>query len=766
MHHFNENTIPAVFIEQILCNLRPFYKFALRKLYLMRINSYLFFCLLLISNLSFGQLSEGGFPLQVVILKSSEDKTEYMPELRQSIIDEAIDENYSNQYGLKSFTFAHTFEVNFNAANSGQWYSTNAKYNVWKLEIESADAKSLNLIFNRFHLREGARLFLYNEEQSHYLGAFTEQNNKVSGKFAVAPVAGQKITIQYEVPEDQGMPVDFDITRVSHDFIGIVKFTRRPCNNCGDPIAGECNIDVNCEIGDPWNEIKNSVCRLIVNGKEICSGTLVNNTAEDQTPYVLSASHCYDDWDFAETTVYTFNYESPYCAPLDGDPSRSLSGAIMKAHFDSLDFALVELDEIPPISYRPFFAGWDRTGNLPDSSVSIHHPKGDIKKIAFDFDKAKYATFSSPSIKNPKNGSFQILRWDKGVTEVGSSGGALFDKKQNLIGTLSGGAAVCGSEVNDFFGRFDMQWDYCSDSTKQLKCWLDPIHAHVGFLNGKNFNTNEAYCKAFTNLNDADDHANVVLTDSGGSQGYWGGTNSSGITEIVERFSIPGNENLDGVSLGVGKLVFNSGGSGNEITLKVYNGNTFPESMIYKQVVNIHGFAENAMNYIAFDELVEPADTFFVGFELSNINAQDTFSMYQSLRSKDDADNSFYFKQNSNWYNFQETNSSEYGMVNVMELVACNVRVITDTPIVELPVNVFVFPNPAQSEVTVESDNKILPESVSVFNMIGQQMNVRIFTLDPYRIVLNLSGNRPGVYFVRFNYQDTFITRKVSFVPR
>lgn len=685
-----------------------------------------------------------------------------MPTLKQRFIDEANQQNSITDSKLKPFKFAHAFEVDLNPSNAGQWYSTDANYNVWKLTIESDDAKSLNLIFNNFELSEGSRLFIYNEQTNHYLGAFTSENNKASKKFAVAPVLGDVITIQYEVPKAQGTPNNFDIDRVNHDFIGILKFDRRPYYG---QEAGSCNIDVNCELGDKWTEVKNSVVRLIVDGDEICSGTLINNSAEDGKPYILSASHCYDRWNYAETTVYTFNYESPYCAPLDGDPMHSLSGAIMKAQFDSLDFALVEMDEIPPPDFRPYYAGWDRTGELPDSSVSIHHPKGDIKKIAFDYDFAKYFTFRSPSIKNPENGSFQILKWDAGVTEIGSSGGALFSMDYNLIGTLSGGYAVCANPIEDSYARFDMQWDYKSDSTEQLKCWLDPINSGKEVQEGKNFNSHDNLCKAFTNLNDSDEHGNVTITVSGESNGYWGGSNKVGITEIMERFSIQGNETLDGISFGVGKLILNSQTSNSAITVKVYNGNTMPETIIYSKIVSINNFAEDAMNFIAFDDIVEPADTFFVGFELSNINSTDTFAIYQSLRLNATLNNEFYFKQNRQWYNFKEANSQGYSMVNVMELVACNIDELTDTPIVNIPVNVLIYPNPTHGELVIESDEQIDTESISVYNMLGQKVEVHLLNVEPYRVRLNLNGNRAGVYFVQFNYENTFVTRKFSFVP-
>jgi lysyl endopeptidase len=73
--------------------------------------------------------------------------------------------------------------------------------------------------------------------------------------------------------------------------------------------------------------------------------------------------------------------------------------------------------------------------------------------------------------------------------------------------------------------------------------------------------------------------------------------------------------------------------SGNsEITVKVFNGKNAPEALIYSQKVAIKSLEANAMNFIPFDRIVEPSDTFFVGFELSNLHPQDVFVVYQSLR--------------------------------------------------------------------------------------------------------------------------------------
>ena len=726
----------------------------------MRFILLIFLEILLIHGISFGQISQGGKPIKISVLKSAGIPVVKMPVLNNKVLKAKAMEAFSDKANLKPFRFAKSFDVNLSPKNSGEWITETDGTKIWRIKIKSEGAKSLNLIFDRFFLPQGARVFLYNEKEDYYLGAFTSFNNKPSGKFAVSPVMGDEITIQYELPPNYTPDEDFVIIQVNHDYVGILKYgDRRPL----DKLAGSCNIDVNCDMGDGWDDVKDAVCRLIVNGVEICSGTLINNTAEDQKPYVISAAHCYDMWDYAETTVYAFNYESPYCAPLDGDPAHSISGAVLKAQFDSLDFALAELSLVPPPDFRPYFAGWDRSGEVPDSTATIHHPQGDIKKISFDDDSPEFDDFNSNYIPNA---FIKVLRWDAGVTEAGSSGGALFNTDKNVIGTLTGGLATCSNPVKDYFERFELSWDYKSDPTKQLKYWLDPENSGATSLNGKRFYTGEEYCMAITNLTDDDEHATIPLTVSGQFRGYWGGTNNLGIKEFAERFNVPGNEQLDGISLGIGKIVRETGSTA-QIKVKVYEGNLLPENVIYSQTLNIRNLVADAMNFIGFSETVEPVDDFFVGFELTNMQPTDTFVIYQSLRSKE-KENFFYYKSGNQWFDYKVENNGQNSIANVFELVACNVDSEVepqDTFLVDDPLGILVYPNPANSFITLEAGQDILLEKIGVYNLLGKAVDAKFDKTKSRKVRIDLSGNVPGIYFIRFDNGINFVTKKVSFVP-
>ena len=310
-----------------------------------------------------------------------------------------------------------------------------------------------------------------------------------------------------------------------------------------------------------------------------------------------------------------------------------------------------------------------------------------------------------------------------------------------------------------------MAWNFRPDSSSQLKYWLDPVNANVKSLKGKRFNTGENLCKAFTNLNDKDLHKNVPLLEEGKFAGYWGGSNNTGITTIAERFTIPGNEQLHGVSLGIGKINVSSNRSGSEIIVKVFNGKALPEELIHSETVSISGLSPDAMNFIGFSETVEPADTFFIGIDLTNIQPADTFVLFQSVRLQGNV-NSFVFAENAIWYDFKDANTENYSMANVMELIACNVDdFVNDTPLINNPVEALVYPNPSGEIFTFEAGQNIDPKNLRVFNLIGQEVKVNFFQVTDRKIRIDLSGNNPGIYFIKFITSKVTIVKKVSYIP-
>ena len=134
------------------------------------------------------------------------------------------------------------------------------------------------------------------------------------------------------------------------------------------------------------------------------------------------------------------------------------------------DFTLLELDDSPPTDAGAYQVGWDRSSSTPNSAVSIHHPRGDAKRISIEDDRLSIDDRPDPGGEN--NAYWVVNDWDEGTTEPGSSGSALFAPNGLLVGQLFGGFAACGNDLEDYYGRIDLSWEGSSAQTR-LRDWLD-----------------------------------------------------------------------------------------------------------------------------------------------------------------------------------------------------------------------------------------------------------------------------------------------------
>lgn len=451
---------------------------------------YLFICpLLLLQQVSDAQISRGGEPIKSVSLKSSFQWIN-LDDVR---VEDFLLEDQADAFrGIKNQRIAREIPVSLSPEEDGTWEQAHDGTRIWRLGIRAKGAKALGMVFKRFFLKEGVKLYLFDPTMNNLLGAYTGQNNKSSAILPVSYIRGEEVIIQLEVP------MDLDYYGELH--LGTVRFAYLPIfpdKSIYDGYFGRsdtCNIDINCPEGDDWQVVKGSVVRLI--NDELCTGVLINNTNEDGRPYLLTAAHCVFDrfsGDY-QPSVFYFNYESPSCNGLDGDIQFSIAGATLLAtgdtsensrDVDSLDFALLELSVAPPDSFLTHYAGWNRSKLPANHTTSIHHPRGDIKKISKDYDPPETSYHVEDYLPELiKYSHWRILEWDLATTEWGSSGSPLFDQNQRVVGTLTGGAANCANSVNDYYTKFDYAWDYYEEPSKQLKHWLDPGGTGAIALNG------------------------------------------------------------------------------------------------------------------------------------------------------------------------------------------------------------------------------------------------------------------------------------------
>ncbi|MBK7871343.1 MAG: carboxypeptidase regulatory-like domain-containing protein [Saprospiraceae bacterium] len=393
---------------------------------------------------------------------------------------------------------AAPIQVDLGFENAGEWWELPNGDRIWRLRIRSQEAQGLLLLYDRFYLPPGASFFVYNEDASQVHGAYTFESNTPNYTFMTGFIKGETAILEYFEPKAVQGQGALHIFRVDHAYkkTELQEKDVQDINGFGD--AAACNKNINCPEGTNWQQQKRGICRIIVvvqEGTGFCTGNLINNTALDEKPYILSAFHCQDGftpmYDFWR---YDFNYESPNCSNPVAEPAfQSVLGSTLRASRRENDFLLLELPNAIPPSYNVFFNGWDRKTTPPFTSFSIHHPKGDIKKIAIENQAA--TVFPSPFIWLNSNGDTlsvssqsHLLRvkFDASTVESGSSGAALFDQNGRIVGQLHGGTDLgdCGSLITAYYDRFTLAWEGGGTPETRLKDWLDPDTSNVALLNG------------------------------------------------------------------------------------------------------------------------------------------------------------------------------------------------------------------------------------------------------------------------------------------
>jgi hypothetical protein len=394
------------------------------------------------------------------------------------------------------YRFGIVLPVDISPDHSGNWTTLPDGIQVWRATVSAPGALALSAYFDSFHIPDGGKLYIYNSDKSQVVGAFSPLNNSKNNFFATELIAGDEMTLEYVKPTGSDEVPQLHLNEITYAYRGI-GFSDKQGYNPGT--SGKCEVNVNCPEGDDWQNQKKGVTRIHAKRAGAaywCSGSLVNNTKSDKTPYVLTANHCGFNSTGQELQqwVFYFDYEAPECTATGYPKPKTITGATPKAHSgDELtsgsDFYLVKMNESIPDSFDAFFNGWSRGENFPSpSGVGIHHPGGDLKKIS-TYSKALE---SSTWMGNPGLTHWEVY-WTEtvsghGVTEGGSSGSPLFDNQGRIVGMLSGGESACdSSHINlpDYYGQFSWAWESDgSDSTSRLKDWLDPGSTNVFVLDG------------------------------------------------------------------------------------------------------------------------------------------------------------------------------------------------------------------------------------------------------------------------------------------
>ena len=384
----------------------------------------------------------------------------------------------------------------------GIW-SEDGDTSIWRARVYSAGASLLIAHFDRFELPPNAELRFSDIAGSVVHGPFTSANRGTDGGFWTPMVPGEEALIEARVPTAQREALQLRMASLGH---GVYPLSTQGVQ----PKSGACNVDAACETDAGWREQIRAAVLLQI-GATACSGNLMNTTAQDSRPYVLTATHCGVSNLNASQVVAYFNYQTTSCGGTrNGSLAQTVTGAQLLFRNDLSDHTLIRLNSMPPGSFNAYYAGFEASSSeLPQNGRGIHHPSGDEKSISSYTSAATRATIllNAATVE-----SFEVT-WATGVTEQGSSGSGLWNEDKRIVGVLSGGDSSCGALLRprsagpDYYGRLHVAW------SAGLQAHLDPASTGQTSVAGRNQGTSAG----------GGTGGSTTTPTSGGSSGGGGG---------------------------------------------------------------------------------------------------------------------------------------------------------------------------------------------------------------------------------------------------
>jgi V8-like Glu-specific endopeptidase len=703
--------------------------------------------LFFVSILSFqgkGQVSYGGSPASFNRLKSATLQIPVIDMARVNNFDLQLSELQSKDL-YKKQKFAKSFDVDISPENSGVWDNIEGM-KIWRVAIRSKGAYSLNILFDRAILPTGASIFIYSPDHRIVRGAFNANNEQSSGMLPIFPLEGDEIVVEYNEPETVSAQGELHISKVNHAYKNVIG--TRPLG-----YAGVCNMDVYCAGAAMVSKEKQAVVQLVIAGTELCTGTLVNNTKRDKTPYLITAGHCITSASEAQQTVFSFNYESPFCGTgnsVNGFADQTMTGSILRARSDSLDFALVELEMLPPPEYRPYYAGWDHSKTVPSSTRTIHHPKGDVKKVSIDYDSPGLSSYSPSGHVN--NSFWWIKQWDIGTTEAGSSGGPLFSNENLVIGSLTGGTATCEHSTDDYFSMFAYQWNFSSIITRQLKKWLDPTNTGEAKVEGMDLYASGSTCDQFSDVGFSEKYELVKLPNK---NGYISGHNSLRITSYAEEFKTTDKTTLSAFSVGFSKAVTGVNNSNSSVLFQIYSvnvGTGIPGTVLKSIKVPIKSLNAQATNFVVLDQPLTVTGRYFIGYDINYYNSGDTVAVYTAVPRANSDQNRAFCLVGGSWQPFYWVPEFNVKTSLLINSYGCGTTFAQDTPgptpAGNTQFKIYYPTDPSVNLLYLVNSGKEEFGRVNFYDLMGRKIyeSQRMLTTTPMELSCGQLGS--AVYFI------------------
>lgn len=386
--------------------------------------------------------------------------------------------------------FAVALPVNINLQDE-RFRKKQEEKNVFTVTLVAKGALSVSIEFSEFELTEGDVLSIFTKRE--LTDSITSNQNNSNKIWATRVYQGDTLTC---------MLTSFQQKTNAKLVIGKVNFGYKPFGvdfgNIG--ASAGCHVNVICPEGNGWENERNSVAMIVANGQESCTGSLIMNSCNTNTPYILTANHCLQAGS-VPNWVFQFQTWSTDCFSNTGwREDIQFNGCVLRANSAATDFALLELNQTPTANSGIFYSGWSREIVNITSTTVLHHPAGDLMKISRDI---------NPPVQGFWNGAqCWQLDLDIGHLQGGSSGGPYFNQNHQIIGQHFGRPEAATRPICDITitmgGRFALSWTGGGTNATRLSNWLDPSNSGTMSTNTTNINALADHSTSYNFVNGSD----------------------------------------------------------------------------------------------------------------------------------------------------------------------------------------------------------------------------------------------------------------------
>ncbi len=330
---------------------------------------------------------------------------------------------------------------------------------LYTLSVRSPGAIGIRLHFTDFNVGQGSVL-VYSDTVLDGLivrGPFTGTGPEQDGDFWTAYVPGDTAYIEVtgtDAPQ-------FDVPDLIHFDQHPGGLTASPADAADPEGLLGCHVDANCFATDTFGRDASGQMNFMVGtGNFLCSGTALNDfDGATAVPHFLTAFHCLSTQTSVNTLEVVWDWTTNACngtLPSYASLPRSNGGQLLNTNSTNSgnDMTFIRLNGNAFTALAGF-----TTGGLPVTFVGYHHPSGSFRRGTQMHSELN----AGPCTNRPTN-MYHYLEMDNGITEGGSSGSAIFDGGDRVMGQLFG---ICfptnitpgctnREQYSSLYGRFNI----------------------------------------------------------------------------------------------------------------------------------------------------------------------------------------------------------------------------------------------------------------------------------------------------------------------